>query len=85
MEQALHCQSCYMTMDEASKFGTETDGSKSKDYCVHCYQQGAFTTPQTLEQAVEGNIPWWRGEGESDDVARARIMEVFPKLKRWQV
>ena len=85
MENALHCQSCYMTMDEAGKFGTEADGSKSEDYCVYCYQSGGFTTPQTLEQAVEGNIPWWKGEGESDDVARARIMEVFPKLKRWQV
>ena len=85
MESVFNCQSCYMPMDAADKFGTEKDGSKSEDYCVHCYQAGGFTTSQTLEQAVETNIPWWKGEGESDDVARARIMEVFPKLKRWQV
>ena len=85
MENALHCQSCYMPMDEADKFGTELDGNKSEDYCVYCYQKGEFTTPQILEQAVEVNIPWWKSEEESDDVARARIMEVFPKLKRWQI
>lgn len=85
METTLHCQSCYMPMDTEEKKGTEQNGSKSGDYCVHCYQAGAFTFPQTLEQAVEGNIPWWKEEGESDDVARARIMEVFPTLKRWQV
>ncbi|MCL2559324.1 MAG: zinc ribbon domain-containing protein [Turicibacter sp.] len=85
MENTLHCQSCYMAMDAADKFGTEVGGQKSEDYCVHCYQNGAFTTPQTLAEAVEGNIPWWKGEGESDEVARARIMEIFPKLKRWNV
>ena len=87
MENAkvLNCQSCYMPMDTAEKFGTQADGEKSEDYCVYCYQKGEFTAPGTLEQAVEANIPWWKGEGESDDVARARIMEVFPNLKRWQV
>jgi len=74
-----------MPMDIAEKMGTETDGNKSEDYCVHCYQSGEFTTSQTLEQAVNANIPFWKGEGESDDVARERIMQVFPKLKRWNV
>ena len=77
------CQSCAMPMDEPAKFGQEADGSLSGDYCCHCWKNGKFAYENTLEQAVEDNIPWWRGEGESDDVARARIMEVFPKLKRW--
>ena len=85
MENAAHCQSCYMPMDTEEKFGTKVDGSQSEDYCVYCYQKGAFTTSQTLEQAVEVNIPWWKSEDKSDDVARARIMEVFPNLKRWRV
>ena len=80
-----YCQSCYMPMDEAEKFGTETDGSKSEDYCVHCYGNGEFKWEATLEQAVESNIPWWKDEDESDDVARERIMAVFPTLKRWKV
>jgi hypothetical protein len=72
-------------MDTEEKFGTIADGSKCEDYCVYCYQKGSFTAPQTLEQAVETNIPWWKVEGESDDVARERILQVFPKLKRWNV
>ena len=85
MENIYYCQSCYMPMDAQEKHGTLANGEKSEDYCVYCYQKGAFTTPQTLEQAVESNIPFWKGEGESDDVARERIMEIFPTLKRWNV
>ena len=82
MEKVL-CQSCAMPMDAPEKFGQETDGSKNEDYCCHCWKNGKFAYESTFEQAVEDNIPFWKGEGESDDVARARIMEVFPKLKRW--
>jgi len=78
------CQSCAMPLKEEKDFGTNTDGSQNDDYCCHCWQKGSFTYESTFEQAVESNIPWWRGEGESDDVARTRIMEVFPKLKRWK-
>lgn len=85
MGQSLNCQSCYMPMDVEEKRGIETDGNKSDDYCVYCYQNGEFTATQTLEQAVETNIPFWKGEGESDDEAREKIMQVFPKLKRWHV
>ena len=85
MEKVYYCQSCYMPMDTDEKHGTEANGTKSADYCVYCYQNGGFTTQQTLEQAVEGNIPFWKSEGESDDVARERIMEIFPTLKRWNV
>ena len=85
MENANRCQSCYMEMKEAKDFGTETDGNASADYCCHCYQKGSFTDTQTFEEAVTNNIPWWKEEGDkSDDEARARIMAVFPTLKRWK-
>ncbi|MCL2285529.1 MAG: helix-turn-helix domain-containing protein [Firmicutes bacterium] len=84
MENVLHCQSCYMPMDVPDKFGEEKDGSQNRDYCCHCYKDGDFTSQETLEQAVESNIPWWKSEEESDDVARERIMKVFPTLKRWK-
>ena len=85
MMESLKCQSCFMEMSDDAKKGTESAGVKSDDYCVYCYEDGEFTTPQTLAEAVEANIPFWKGEGESDDVARERIMGVFPKLKRWNV
>ena len=85
MENVNECQSCAMPMKTSEDFGTEKSGSPSQDYCCHCYQKGAFTCEQTFEEAVEGNIQWWKEEGDkSDDEARARIMEVFPTLKRWK-
>ncbi|MCL2406878.1 MAG: zinc ribbon domain-containing protein [Defluviitaleaceae bacterium] len=79
------CQSCAMPMDAADKFGQNEDGNQNEDYCCHCFVNGKFAYDSTFEQAVENNIPWWRVDGdESDDAARARIMEVFPKLKRWK-
>jgi len=74
-----------MPMKEAKDFGTEKGGSASTDYCCHCYQEGDFTSKETFEEAVEGNIQFWKEEGDkSDDEARARIMAVFPTLKRWK-
>lgn len=85
MDNAKYCQSCYMELNEAKDFGTEADGKASADYCHYCYANGDFTTKQTLEEAVEDNIQFWRNDDDkSDDEARARIMAVFPSLKRWK-
>jgi len=72
-----------MPMDEPDKFGTEACGAPSKDYCCYCFKDGDFTEKQTLEEAVAANIPFWKNEDEGDDVARQRIMGIFPTLKRW--
>ena len=78
------CQSCAMPMTKPEDYGTESDGNPSDDYCCHCYQNGDFTWGTTLEEAARENIQFWRKDGDtSDDEARARIWEVFPKLKRW--
>ena len=83
-DAGFYCQSCYMPLSSLEKFGTEYDGTPSEDYCTHCYKNGEFTTSQTLEEAVEANIMFWKSEDESDDVARERIMKIFPHLKRWK-
>jgi len=36
------CQSCGMPFSGEKDYGTELDGSRSKDYCFHCYQGGKF-------------------------------------------
>ena len=79
-----NCQSCYMPMDTPEKHGSEVNGRPSEDYCVYCYKDGKFTTEETLEQAVESNIMFWKSPEKSDEIARERIMKVFPHLKRWQ-
>ena len=81
---AMICQSCAMPLTKPEDFGTEANGENSLDYCCHCYVGGDFTSKQTLEEAVESNIQFWRDGCKDDDEARVKIMDVFPKLKRWQ-
>src|SRR3954468_1471826 len=41
-----NCQSCGMPLNkDKAGGGTNADGSKSKMYCSHCYQEGKFTQP----------------------------------------
>ena len=66
-------------------YGTEVDGSKSKDYCKYCYDNGAFISDCTLQEMMEycvqpmvENVP-----GMTEAQARAIMTEHFPQLKRW--
>ena len=36
------CQSCGMPLTD-EVLGTNADGSKSEEYCIYCYKDGAFT------------------------------------------
>lgn len=80
------CQSCAMPMESAEQFGTNADGSRNEDYCVYCMQDGNFTHEQTLEQMVESSIPFVLEDKVFPDAetARAALLELYPKLKRWQ-
>ena len=33
--------------------GTNADGSRSEDYCMYCYKNGAFTQDFTMGQMIE--------------------------------
>ena len=57
-QEMRFCQSCAMPLDQDELRGTEADGSLSPDYCKYCYQNGAFTREQTMEQAIENDLPF---------------------------
>ena len=82
--ETVYCQSCAMDMSKEGKFGTNTDGSRSGEYCSYCFADGGFTSQMNFEQAVEVNLPFWREGFANDDDARQKIREVFSQLKRWQ-
>ncbi len=82
-EGVTYCQSCSMPLVGAEDFGTEADGSASRDYCQYCYNGGAFSKEETMEEMIESCIPFSRERYESDEAARADMMTYFPKLKRW--
>jgi len=83
------CQSCSMPLAKAEDFGTETDGSASKEYCQYCYKEGKFTSPEmSMNDMVEYLAPNWgewtqRPELKADD-AKPEITSILSNLKRWQ-
>lgn len=57
------CQSCGMPLSKPEDFGTNADGSESKEYCGFCFQNGRFTEAEAKRMA-EASIPKlkrWRG------------------------
>lgn len=69
-------------------YGNNADGTKSSDYCLHCWQDGTFTAPNlTMEQMVEICVPHMVADpkmGFTEESARGLMYEMLPKLKRWK-
>ena len=87
MEDMKLCQSCGMPMGDTDEFyGTEADGSKSKDYCKYCYDAGAFTDESTMSEMIEICVPHVieGNSGMTADDARVMMNQLFPMLKRWK-
>lgn len=81
-----YCQSCGMPMGETDKmYGIETDGTKSKDYCKYCYENGEFTFNGSMEEMIELCAPNMASANPdiTEDKAREMMKEWFPTLKRW--
>lgn len=84
------CQSCGMILDQASDKGTESDDSKSEEYCAFCYQHGKFVHDVTMEEMVEFNLQdldeWNKSTGLhlTKQEAREQLLQFLPTLKRWK-
>ena len=63
--------------------GTNADGSKSVEYCSHCYQDGAFTQPgitaKEMQDLVTGKL---KDMGFPGFIA-GLFSKSIPKLARW--
>lgn len=78
------CQSCAMPM-EGAQYGTEADGSPSADYCSYCYEGGKFSAEASMEQMIDFCAkPMAEATGMTEEEAKARMSEFFPRLKRWR-
>jgi predicted DNA-binding transcriptional regulator YafY len=84
-EPNMYCQSCAMPLAAGNR-GANADGSPSGDYCRYCYENGAFTAEQTMEQMVESCLPFCLEAGVYPDAqtARREMLRLFPTLKRWK-
>lgn len=86
MENTIFCQSCGMPLTTQEDKGTNTDGSKSEDYCHYCYENGEFAKEETMEEMIETCIPFELQAGVYPDekTARESMLSYFPNLKRWK-
>lgn len=82
MEQKF-CQSCGMPMTD-DLYGQEANGAQNADYCKYCYQNGAFTSNESMEQMIETCVPFMVQNGMPEAEARALMQNSLPHLKRWK-
>ncbi len=79
------CQSCGMPMKkDPQNGGTNSDGSKSTEYCSYCYVNGSFTspeidTPQAMQRFCIGKLK----EMGTPGFLAWFLTRSIPRLKRW--
>jgi hypothetical protein len=80
-----NCQSCGMPLKrDENGGGTNADGSKSRKFCSHCYQKGAFTLPDItrdgMKERVKGKLKAFGFPG----FLAGFFTQGIPKLERWK-
>ncbi|QSF98972.1 transcriptional regulator [Bacillus paralicheniformis] len=76
------CQSCGMPMT-SELFGTEKDGGKNRDYCMYCYENGAYTHPDaTLKEMIDICVPYIKEEGGRSEIAHGADAPSFKTVGR---
>lgn len=81
----IYCQSCGMPLIDEKEFGTNEDGSSNRDYCIYCYEKGAFKGDMTMEQMIEFCVPHMVRANPymSEKEVRSSLKRFLPTLKRW--
>ena len=79
------CQSCGMPLGrDPLGGGTNVDGSRSEEFCSHCFRDGRFTEPDlTLPEMVKKVEEKLREKHFPGFLAR-RFARGIPSLRRWQ-
>lgn len=71
--------------------GTNADGSKSDEYCMYCYKDGAFTGDFTMEQMAEycsmfvAEYNKHTGQNLTACEYKELLLKFIPTLKRWNL
>jgi len=79
------CQSCTLPLDSEEVCGTNANGSKNEDYCIHCFEKGKFTLECTMNEMIEYCVPHYAAQaGEKEEDVRNRFKKLFPTMKRWK-
>ena len=79
------CQSCGMPLSRDEKGGgTEAGGSKSTEYCSHCYLNGEFTDPGLTVDQMMARVKGKMLEMQMPESLATTLASQIPHLKRWR-
>jgi Putative zinc ribbon domain len=84
MENKTFCQSCSMPLDRNEVLGTEKDGSKSHEYCIYCYQNGAFINPEMTLEEMRNLVKTQMEKMKINNGTIDMAVKSLPNLKRWK-
>jgi hypothetical protein len=76
-----------MPLDKPEDYGTDAVGYRVNDYCHYCYTRGELTEPEiSLQEMTDKCVAVMVQRSiMPEKKARALMMEVLPKLKRWRL
>jgi len=85
MNEGPFCQSCALPLLRSDDFGSEANGMRNRDYCFHCYRDGAFTSPEMgMEEMRELCIEKLVAQKVMPRAQATALMNKrIPTLKRW--
>lgn len=89
-EPELLCQSCGAPIhfeENEENFGTQKDGTKNKDFCSDCYENGEYRFNATMEEMADLVSPYVSeaiNNEVSADEMKELLLDVYPDLKRWK-
>lgn len=80
------CQSCSLSLETIDDKGTESDGTRSDDYCDGCYNAGEFVEPEiTIKEMIEKNLSTTaKSLNLNIEEAKSYLESLLPTLRRWR-
>ena len=80
-----YCMSCARPINKTEELGTNSDGSKNREYCYLCFRDGIFTEPDiTMKQMIEKTTEFLVMQKKIPEPQAEKIAESYiPKLDRW--
>jgi hypothetical protein len=80
-----NCQSCGMPLEkDKNGGGTEKDGSKSRQYCSHCYMEGEFTLPGITVEEMRARVKQKMMKFGIPELMAGLLTQNIDKLERWK-
>jgi hypothetical protein len=68
---------------DAKGGGTNTDGSRSTEYCSHCYASGTFTMPNLTAAEMVARVKERLTSMNLPPPAIEKMADGIPSLRRW--